>query len=79
MQDMNVRVATRGNHGIDIEPGLFDGSYIGSLDRIITKMKYLIKQGNKIVWSFNERWCTINGQTFNISKIVWDSRTARYQ
>lgn len=75
MQDINIKVAAIGNRGINVEPDTFDGSYANSLDRIIMKMKRLIKQGNEIVWSLNERWCTINGQTFNISKIVWEART----
>lgn len=42
--------------------------YIYTVDRDMSNIKYLIKQGYKIVWSFNERFCTVNNVIFNIPK-----------
>ena len=50
------------------------GSYDHSLNKIIYKIKELLKQGFKPEWSCSERYCTINGQTFNIAKPVFDRR-----
>lgn len=75
MQEINIKVATRGNHGIYEVDSSFDGSYLSSLDRMIREMRRLVAKGAEIVWSTNERFCIINGKTFNVSKIVWDART----
>lgn len=50
------------------------GSYAHSLNKIISNIKDLLKQGFKPEWSCSERYCTINSQTFNIAKSVFDIR-----
>ena len=40
----------------------------------LKEIKTLSKSGHAIIWSANERWCTVNGKTFNISKAVYQKR-----
>lgn len=40
----------------------------------LKKMSALVDAGHEIIWSTNEKWCTVNGQTFNISKSVYKKR-----
>ena len=40
----------------------------------LKKLSALINSGHELTWSANEKWCTINGQTFNISKSVYIKR-----
>lgn len=40
----------------------------------LKEIKALSEAGHNIVWSGNERWCVINGKTFNISKSVYIKR-----
>lgn len=37
-------------------------------------MKALAEAGHEIIWSGNERWCVVNGKTFNIHKSVYIKR-----
>ena len=45
----------------------------------LKKMLQLVNKGHEIKWSANERWCTINGTTFNISKSVYEKRVIESQ
>ena len=40
----------------------------------LKELKKLSEAGYPIVWSKNERWCVVNGKTFNISKSVYTKR-----
>ena len=40
----------------------------------LKKISSLVKSGHKIQWSTNERWCSVNGETFNVAKTVYEKR-----
>ena len=40
----------------------------------LKKLKTLSEAGHEIAWSGNERWCVVDGKTFNISKSVYVKR-----
>lgn len=46
-------------------------TYASTVTRDILAIKELVAKGHKIVWNMNDRFCTVNGQTFNIHKNVW--------
>ena len=49
------------------------GSYVTSLQNTILEMFKLVRKGHPIKWGPKEKWCVINGKTFNVPKSVWDT------
>lgn len=47
------------------------GSYIESCNSDRERMQKLINKGYHIDWASNGNWCEINGETFNISKVLF--------
>lgn len=54
-----------------------NSSYQWSLEKAFAKLEELVKAGHSIIWSFNKRFCTCAGKTFNIPKILYDKRYNR--
>ena len=55
--------------------GLFEGrndSAVSGYETMIQNIQSKIDEGHKIEWSPNERWCEIDGETFNIRKDLFD-------
>ena len=55
------------------------GLFEGKSDRQIIHTEILkqtiqtkIDEGRQIIWSSNNRWCEIDGETFNVSKALFD-------
>ncbi len=65
---------------IDIDSSLFDDTLDYAIEckmsvwKDLKELKKLSESGHDIVWSSNERWCIVNGKTFNISKSVYQKR-----
>jgi hypothetical protein len=49
------------------------GSYVDSCNETIIEMQEQIDKGYDIVWSTNERWCTIGNKTFNVAKTLFNT------
>lgn len=45
-----------------------------SVFRDLQKIKKLEEEGHEVIWNSNGRFCTINGETFNVAKSVYDKR-----
>lgn len=55
---------------------LFEGAnkrQINSCDDIKRTIQNKIDDGHQIVWAPNERWCEIDGETFNIGKALFET------
>jgi hypothetical protein len=52
----------------------YKAKYWHSVNRDLQNINRLIKEGHKIEWSFNERFCTINNKSFNIPKNIFIRR-----
>lgn len=61
---------------IDID-GSDTVTYASNVYNIFRKVRSLEKKGHKIEWSKNERFCIIEGKTYNIAKSVYEYRKNR--
>ena len=55
--------------------GFFEGRNSGqiiSCDQTKQIIQNKINEGHQIVWSPNERWCEIDGETFNVNKALFE-------
>ncbi len=55
--------------------GLFEGknnSAITHCEKVKQTIQNKLNEGHPIIWAKNERYCEIDGETFNISKRLFD-------